>query len=260
METAIFLGFVLLVVACAAIPWWWARNQAARGPVTRPQVGAPDSDLPAAAVALHEKGRAAGSRKRYADALSCFEQAMALAPQWPYPVYDLAFTYLLMGNADRALDYYRTVDSLAPRGFFTTRTAVYALEGEATGRFPAGTYLKYISREWAPDADAQAQLLDSVLAEAPDFAPALQTRALGLEAPEERLAALEEALAARPDPDTHFNLVTNRAVTLAHIGRKSEAVASLHELLADSSTESHLRPFAKLVLQQIETPSETPLG
>ena len=53
-------------------------------------------DVSAEAESLHEQGRQAGGSGDYRKAITFLEQACKLAPQWPYPVYDMAFTYLLM--------------------------------------------------------------------------------------------------------------------------------------------------------------------
>lgn len=63
----------------------------------------------AAAKALHQQGRDAGGRGNYEEALALFTRAAGLEPRWPYPVYDRAYTHLLMKNFDAALaDYRRT--------------------------------------------------------------------------------------------------------------------------------------------------------
>jgi Flp pilus assembly protein TadD len=46
------------------------------------------------AQTLHENGREAAARGDYAPALALLTKAAVLAPDWPYPVYDRAFTYL----------------------------------------------------------------------------------------------------------------------------------------------------------------------
>ena len=50
-----------------------------------------------------------------------------LAPDWPYPVYDAAFTYLLQGDSLKAEERYAEVDRMAPRGFFTAKTSLDCL-------------------------------------------------------------------------------------------------------------------------------------
>ena len=71
--------------------------------------------IPAQAAALHEQARAAGRQGDYARALTLLDQARTLAPGWPYPVYDAAFTHLLQGNAARAEELYARVDARPAR-------------------------------------------------------------------------------------------------------------------------------------------------
>lgn len=77
--------------------------------------------VPGEATRLHQMGRAEGSRGNYEQGLALFAEASALAPDWPYPPYDAAYTYLLMDDPSNAEQLYDLVDRLAPRGFFTTK-------------------------------------------------------------------------------------------------------------------------------------------
>ena len=45
--------------------------------------------------------RRAGASGKYKEALADLERAAGLAPQWPYPLYDMAFTYLLMKDFEK---------------------------------------------------------------------------------------------------------------------------------------------------------------
>ena len=63
---------------------------------------------------MHAKGREASQRGDYDAALSYFEQAAQLAPDWPYPIYDAAFSYLLLKDFEKAHAFYRRVDEVAP--------------------------------------------------------------------------------------------------------------------------------------------------
>ena len=95
-----------------------------------------------------------------------------LAPQWPYPVYDMAFTYLLMKDYENARRCYRKSVSLAPRGFFTAITALDTLERELKGNLPVGTYLAYLSLEWTDDPEERAEAVRQLVERVPAFAPA----------------------------------------------------------------------------------------
>src|SRR4051812_32228907 len=68
-------------------------------------------------------GRDAGGKGDYDRALGLLAQAAREAPRWPYPAY-AAFTHLLKGDMEKAEEYHAAVDKMAPRGFFTAKTAL----------------------------------------------------------------------------------------------------------------------------------------
>src|SRR5260221_13714618 len=86
--------------------------------------------VPPEAENLHKRARDAGARGDYPDALTRLTKAADLAPRWPYPVYDRAYTQLLMKNLEAAFADYRKTIELAPRGFFTALTALDTLTRE----------------------------------------------------------------------------------------------------------------------------------
>src|SRR5688572_1777164 len=112
--------------------------------------------IPEKAKQLHAEARAKGEAGDYIGALKLLTEAIALAPDWAYPHYDMAFTYLIQGNSGRALEKYKDADRLAPEGFFTTKTAIWSLEREEQGLIPANTYIEYASLEWAEEEKKRA--------------------------------------------------------------------------------------------------------
>ena len=60
---------------------------------------------------LCEKGRIAGQTEDFQRALELFDRAHRLAPDWPFPLYDAAYTHLLQGDAQAAEEGYRRVES-----------------------------------------------------------------------------------------------------------------------------------------------------
>jgi tetratricopeptide (TPR) repeat protein len=82
------------------------------------------SNVPREARSLHEKAREAGGKGNYKKCIELLEKASVLAPQWPYPVYDRAYTHLLMKDFDSARRDYDETVRLSPRGFFTAITAL----------------------------------------------------------------------------------------------------------------------------------------
>ena len=212
------------------------------------------ANIPEQAERLHQAGRRAGAEGDYVNALALFAQSAAVAPDWPYPLYDAAFTYLLMGDFAAALDYYRQTVALAPRGFFTALTAVDALEREEADMLPVGTFFAYTQLERIQDRDVKEARVRGLLASAPAFAPALKDLALLLDDDQARQNALEQGLAADPDPETRGILLINRAIMLFNQGARDEAIAILGSLALDPASSTGSAEQAKaalaLLLQQ----------
>lgn len=100
--------------------------------------GIGEGRVPDRARLLHERGRAAGEGGDYEHALSSFAEARVLAPGWVYPVYDAAFTHLLMGDTARAEELYAEVDRMEPRGFHACKSTLAMVRLERAGELPAG--------------------------------------------------------------------------------------------------------------------------
>lgn len=207
-----------------------------------------EREVPVAAQELHQRGRDAGARGDYDRALSLFAEAAALAPAWPYPTYDAAFTQLLKGKFAAALEQYRHTVALAPRGFFTALTAVWTLEREEAGTLPTGTFLAYAQLEWMPDSAQRETRIRQLLSQSPDFAPAWKELALLLTDDDARQAAIDTGLAASPDPETRGILLINRAIILFNAGEQDEAVRILGSLALDPQSSSGSAGQAKAVL------------
>lgn len=73
---------------------------------------------------LFEKGMAFGGASDFKKAEDCFRQAIRLAPNEPYPHYELGYTLSLLGRHKEALQEFETTDRLA-RGFFLVQTEAY---------------------------------------------------------------------------------------------------------------------------------------
>jgi tetratricopeptide (TPR) repeat protein len=169
-------------------------------------------EVPVEAESLHEQARQAGAAGDYTKALALLRRASVLAPGWPYPIYDMAYTFLLMKNADNARKYYRKTVELAPRGFFTAITALDTLERERKGDLQAGTYLAYLSLEWTDDQGTRAELLRKMVATVPRFAPAWKDLAAILDNDTQRLAAIQRGLTADPDPETERDVTDRQGI------------------------------------------------
>lgn len=204
--------------------------------------------IPARAQQLHQEARAQGEAGDYASALSLLKQASEVAPNWPYPPYDMAFTYLLQGDRTNALLKYREVDRMEPRGFFTTKTALWTLEREEKGLFPKGTYLAFVSLEWA-EPQKKREMIEQMTTNLPTFAPGLKEKALLVEGTDQQLGYLEKALALEPDPETYGTCMLNKASLLSSAGRTAEAKRMVEELIRNDSSTLGTKALAKELLK-----------
>jgi len=202
----------------------------------------------AEAKVLHDKGREAGSRGDYAAALKLLTEAAALAPDWPYPIYDRAFTHLLMNNPDAALLDYQETLKRSPGGFFTAHVAVDTLLREKSGEFPGGLYLAYSMLEAEQDRERQRMVLQQIVAKVPRFAPGWQKFSQFAATPNERLERIDAGLAADPDPETLGMLKVNKAQVLRALGKQDEAREILRAVLSDPKSTVAAIALAKVFL------------
>ena len=203
------------------------------------------SNVPADAKSLHQEARLAGQSGDYKKAITLLEQASKLAPQWPYPVYDMAFTYLLMKDSEKARTYYRKTVDLSPRGFFTAITAIDTLDREKRGDLPAGTYSAYLSLEWTDDPEKRAAIVHQLVKRVPGFAPGWKELAALSANDAESLLAIERGLAENPDGETNGILQVNKALIRERKGDREGAVRLLGELALDPASTYATEHLAK---------------
>jgi tetratricopeptide (TPR) repeat protein len=207
-----------------------------------------NSPVPDEARKLHEMGRTAGQKGDHSAALKYFGKAAMLAPDWPYPIYDAAFAYLLANNAAKALAHYRRVLQMSPRGFFTAIAAADALEKEQSGKLPPGTYMHYVSLEWQSDAKKKAEAIIALNSKVPEFAPGWKARATIDATERDRLEAIENGLKADPDIETRGFLLINKALILSNKGKKNDAITILGELALDPGSPLSIEIIAKKII------------
>lgn len=207
---------------------------------------------PPEAEELHREAREAGSRGDYARAVELLKSATERAPRWPYPWYDMAFTCLLMGDRDGAIEHYRKTLELSPRGFFTAMTALDALEREERGDLPEGLYLAYMSLEQLDDRARRSNVARQLAEKVPGFAPAWKEVAFTAEGDAERLTAIQKGLAASPDPETKGMLEINEALVLHARGEKDVALRLLRALALDPSATFATEHLAKAALATLD--------
>jgi tetratricopeptide (TPR) repeat protein len=207
------------------------------------------ASVPPEAERLHQEGRAAGARGEYDGARSLLTKAAELAPSWPYPVYDRAFTHLLQRNFDAALaDYQRTV-ALAPGGFFTAEVAVDTLRREAQGEFPIGFYAAFAMLEHMP-VEQQRGVAEQLVEKYPSFAAGWDLHANFVTDPRTRLEAIENGLGARPDRETLGSLLVRKAMAMSGLDTGA-AIEMLQRLVSDPTASLGTRAKAEFALAHL---------
>jgi tetratricopeptide (TPR) repeat protein len=208
-------------------------------------------NIPTKAEELHQQGRQAGAAGDYDKALLLLAQAHEAAPDWPYPVYDAAFTYLLKGDADKAEEKYAAVDKMAPRGFFTAKTAIDCLRREKSGGLKPGMYKLLVLLEWETDPSKKKATLERMVMQSPKFPAAWKELALLQDDDDAKLKAIETGLSYTPDGETKGTLLINKALTLSGKGKRDEATRILGELALDPTSTLGTEHLAKVALANL---------
>jgi tetratricopeptide (TPR) repeat protein len=207
--------------------------------------------VPEKAKELHREGREAGARGEHDRALALFDRASKEAPKWPYPVYDAAFTHLLKGDAAKAEELYAAVDRMAPRGFFTAKTALDCLRREKAGDFEPGTYKLFVMLEWEKAPARKKAILEQMVKRSPRFPAAWKELALLQADDKAKLEMIEKGLSHAPDGETRGILLINKALTLNGQGKREEAVRILGGLALDPGSTLATEHMAKATLASI---------
>jgi tetratricopeptide (TPR) repeat protein len=210
-------------------------------------------EVPPEAHRLHQEGRAAGARGEYDAAVALLSSAAELAPLWPYPVYDRAFTHLFKRDFDAALSDFRKTMELAPQGFFVVEVAIDTLTREAAGEFPRGLYGAFSSFEHLTK-DQQRSVAERLVQNHPSFAAGWNVHASFAADPLARLEAIEQGLAAKPDRVTRGFLMVNRALAMSSLDDTEGAASILQRLLSDATGSITTRAGAQLALARMQPP------
>lgn len=205
------------------------------------------SSIPQEANQLHQAAREAGGRGDYKLSLNLLAKASALAPCWPYPHYDAAWTFVLQKDFNSAATSYRKTVELSPGGFLNALMAVWCLEREEKGIFPVGIYLQFALLEWEDDKSKKCNALHKIVKECPAFAPAWSALASLQTNDEERLKMMEKCLSCDPDLQTRGSVLVNKALALSRQKNNAEAKEIIKNLLEDKKTPTSVMASATLV-------------
>jgi hypothetical protein len=206
-----------------------------------------DEDQASADARAHWKaGMEAGGAYKWPQAMAEFRAAHRLSPRWAQPVYQGAWTALLMGDDALAETLYVWTDRLVPQGYWTAKSGRDCLERERLGEFPAGLYRRYVQLEFL-DSAARAKQLETLVKEHPSFAPAWKDLSVLRTSDAGRDEAYRHGMAGRPDAETRCFLQLFRAQWLIRAKRADEASRILEQLRTDPATTLQVRVLSQLL-------------
>ena len=210
-----------------------------------------DKKISKNAIRLHQEARQHGGNGEYDSAIQKLLSANRLAPNWAYPIYDLAYTYLLQNDFENSLKYYEMTDRMEPKGFFTSKTAYWALKKESEGKFQSGLYLAFMQIEWLNSDEEKLKIARAIINKYPDYAPAWKVIAGKAQTHSERLDAIKNGLNSDPDLETLGILLINKALIEDVNGNTEAATKILGDLIFDEKTTFANIEIAKLVMSSI---------
>jgi tetratricopeptide (TPR) repeat protein len=192
-----------------------------------------------------EKGMGRGEAADFSAAEVSFREAARLAPEEPYPHYELGYTLALVGRHEEALDELRRTEQLR-RGFFIVETEIWMCEQVLSGSIDASLVEMLRGLQWiVDDGGSQSEEAAGLSAKAIESAPncALGHFHFGKALIERDPAAAEEALRRcielHPDDTTAINAKAHVAILCEQAGRKDEARTIRQGILADYPGHPH---------------------
>lgn len=211
---------------------------------------APSFPVSAEAQNLHRNAVIEAGAGRYEEAIGSFERAMALAPEWPQPAYELGRVYLLVGDMEAAEACYRRCDRLFPHGYFSAKGYLDSLRRERRGVVPGGATRALVELEWVRVTDDRRDLLQSLAEWAPNLPLAWLELAKMVPGPERR-RAIQAGLELDPDPDTRGKLLVELALALREHGDTPQALRVLTSIASDPAIPKSAGMHARLLLSTL---------
>lgn len=238
-------GYHMILYSADGSPLTWEQMQVYNGRLRWEIIN--DTNVTTEARAMLEKGRRLGASGDYQGALELFNKAHEAAPGWEYPVYEEAYTHLLMGDIESARKSYNRVNQIAPHGFFNSQQASVCLKREADGEIPVGTYRKILMLDGANPGAARS-VARGIVFDHPDYAAGWERVAFFTEDSKKALDAVEKGLAANPDPFTRDSLNFRKAVIAGNDGDTAGAVRMLERQLKDPDLTVAVEAQIKILL------------
>ena len=183
-----------------------------------------------------DAGMRAGKLANYDQAESNFRAAIAMAPDEPYPHYELGYTKLLQREYEEALAEFRTTDELA-RGFFQVQAEIYMCEQLLAGEIDEHV-LSLLQRlqQMSEGGSGGGKQAEEVARDIIRFSPNCALghlylgKALARRDPIQAEASLERCLELNPDETTIIDAKSQIGLLWSNEGRSADARQLWREL------------------------------
>lgn len=192
-----------------------------------------------------EKGMKYGAASDFSRAEASFREAVLLAPDEPYPHYELGYTLTLLGRHEEALEEFRRTEQLS-RGFFVVETEIFLCEQFLSGSIDVAALemlrtLQRLTDSGEAQSEETVAVSRRVIAWAPECA--LGHFHLGKAMLEREPKAAEEALRRclelHPDDTTAINAKWHVGALRQQAGLEEEAQRIWGEIAADYRGHPH---------------------
>jgi tetratricopeptide (TPR) repeat protein len=176
-----------------------------------------------------EKGMASGAASDFSQAEASFREAVRLAPEQPFPHYELGYTLSLLGRHEEALEEFRRTEQLR-RGFFQVEPEIYLCEQLLSGSIDSSVLemlrsLQRLVDSGQTQSEEALALSRRVIEAAPGCALAHFHLGKALFDREPRAAeqALRRCVELHPDDTTAINAKWHIASLRSQAGKEDEA-------------------------------------
>ncbi|MGK7909801.1 MAG: tetratricopeptide repeat protein [Synechococcus sp.] len=198
-------------------------------------------------------GMRAGKLGDFEKAESNFRAAIAMAPDEPYPHYELGYTMLLQRDYEEALAEFRRTNELA-RGFFQVQAEIYMCEQLLAGEIDEHV-MSLIQRlqQMSEGKTATGKQAEEVARDIIRFSPNCALghlylgKALLRKDPVQAEASLERCLELTPDETTAIDAQSHIGLLWSNDGRSSDARQLWSELRGTYAGHPQLQVLDRLV-------------
>lgn len=204
-------------------------------------------------------GRRSGEHGDFARAEACFREAIRLAPEQPYPHYELGFTLALMQRFEEAAAEFRGTDRLAP-GFLLVQTDLSICEQILRGELSQESVerlreLQQIVDGGGVQGERACQIAREVIEAAPRCPQAhfFLGKALMLTAGAGAEQSLRRCLELEPDETTAIDAKTHLGILRRQAGAREEARRLWRSVIANHAGNPHVK-MCEFVLLHDESP------